>query len=123
MIMLTIEYDITACIERGIEQDYGTDIVVLLSILKAEIETDDILEDLETRRTKRERDDDRDREPFTRPRPEERFQETVTWFLQHFSEEPLSGQPRHHSREEYLSTLERLFPSLEELPVLYPLVS
>ena len=98
MIMLTIEYDITLCIERGIEQDYGADIVTLLSILKAEIETDDILEDLETRGKKRDRAYDKDREPFTRPRPEERFQETITWFLQRFAEEPLSQQPVQRSR-------------------------
>ena len=123
MLMLTIEYDITACIERGIEQDYGADIVALLSILKAEIETDDILEDLETRGTKRDRASDKDREPFTRPRPEERFQETITWFLQCFAEEPLSQQLIQRSREEYLSTLERLFQRWSELPVLSPLVS
>ena len=123
MLMLTIEYDITACIERGIEQDYGADIVMLLSILTAEIETDDIQERLEHRRTKREREEDRDREPFTCPRPEERFQETITWFLQRFAEEPLSKQPVQRSREEYLSTLERLFQRWKELPVLFPLVS
>ncbi|MGH2496518.1 MAG: hypothetical protein ACRDIV_17610 [Ktedonobacteraceae bacterium] len=126
MIMLAIESIITDCIERGIEQDYGADIAALLSILKAEIETDDVLEDLEAlenRCAKRDRDDTRDREPFTRPRPEERFQQTIPWFLQSFAEEPLSKQPVQRSRDDYQSILERLFQCWKELPVIHPLVS
>ncbi len=123
MLMLSIESCIVDCVERNIEQDYGADIAVLLGILKAEVETDDILEDLENRYKKRGRDDDESRQPFTRPTPEQRFQETIAWFTQSFTEKPFSKQPVQGSHEEYEETLQRLYQRWEQMPVVSSLVS
>lgn len=117
-LMLDIEWMIVACVERAIEQQHGADIAALLGILKAEIETDDVLEDLE----KRHPDRGEGREPFTRLSPEEHIQETVTWFVQSFKEEMVSGPPARFSEAQYLETLHDLYRRWDRLPVVRPLV-
>lgn len=116
--MIQVEWEIVACVERGIEERYGADIAALLGILRAEIGTDDILEELE----KRHPDRGEGHKPFTRPTPDQRFQETVTWFVQSFKEEPVSGAPVRFSEMQYLETLHDLYRRWDRLPVVSPLV-
>ncbi len=106
------------CVERDLEQQHGADIAALLGILRAEIETDDILEGLE----KRHPDRSERHKPFTRPTPDQRFQDTVAWFVQSFKEEPVSGIPIRFSGVQYLETLHNLYQRWYRLPVVYPLV-
>ena len=117
-IMLDVERQTVACVERDIEAQYGADIAALLGILKAEIGTDDILEDLEKRHPSR----SERHKPFTRPAPDQRFQETVKWFVQGFTHEPVLGNPMCCSQEEYLETLHALYQRWDRLSVVHPLV-
>jgi len=116
--MIEVEWQMVACVERDIEGQYGADIAALLGILKAEIGTDDILEDLEKRHPSR----SERHKPFTRPTPDQRFHETVEWFVQGFTHEPVSGNPIRCSQEEYLETLHALYQRWDRLPVVHPLV-
>jgi hypothetical protein len=116
--MIQVEWEIVASVERGIEERYGADIAALLGILREEIGTDDILEELE----KRHPDRGEGHKPFTRPTPDQRFQEMVAWFVQSFKEEPVSGNPVRFSEARYLETLHDLYRRWDRLPVVSPLV-
>ena len=114
-IMLMIEWRVYDCLERGIEQLYGTDIVVLLAILSAEIECDDVQEELENEHPS-EREGGK---PFTRPMPEIVIDDTIAWFFQSFCSDPLSTT---RSQESCRELLVRLHQQWDHLPITHPLV-
>lgn len=115
MAMLGIECGIVACVERGVEKEYGPDIACLLSIIWERITDDGILENLEKRYLRH----DTQHPPCVRPTPQERFQETVIWFIERYApnkEDPLQR------REHYLNILREVYDRFEQLPVTNPLV-
>ncbi|MBA2679682.1 MAG: hypothetical protein H0U76_14945 [Ktedonobacteraceae bacterium] len=112
--LFDIEWAIYNSIERGLEE-YGADVTALLSILHAEIRYDDLMEEVA-----REFSDARN--PYVRPPKEQRFDETITWFLKSFTEEPLSGRPITESYHDCREQLQRLHRDWEQLPITHPLV-
>lgn len=110
-IMICIESNICAVIQRGIESQYGMDITAMLGILSEEITHDDILE-------KSDKKHPREREgciPFVRTPIEERFEQVLNW-MEHFSATPVLP-------DDLNTTLHQLYEKWESMPIINPLVS
>ncbi len=111
-IMLIIEWRLYQSIEKGIEHTYGTDIVVMLAILMAEIEYDTVQEQLEKVHLSL----SEGCTPFKRASPEHVIDGTIAWFFNSFRDKPSATRSQESCRE----LLQQLFQQWDQLPITHP---
>jgi hypothetical protein len=111
-IMLDVERVLYQSIEKGLESFYGADITILLSVLVAEIGSDETIERLAREHPESESAQHQLR--FHPPR-QERFAQVQRWCAS-------SDAPSPGIWEETLPLIQRLCAEWDALPVISPLV-
>jgi hypothetical protein len=121
-----IEQYLYEVVERGIEQQNGEGITVMLAIAREEIETDDLLELLEKQHPKQaatEKSQQIILQLILRPEPQQRMQEIVAWFVEHHMQEASTLDEVGNRQRDYLERLKQLYEQWEQPPIVHPLVS
>lgn len=120
-----IEQSLYEVVERGIEQQDGEAITVILAIAREQIETDDLLEQLEKQHPKQAASEKSHQiiiQLILRPEPQQRIQEIVAWFVEHHMQETSTPDEMENRQRDYLERLKQLYERWEQLPIVHPLV-
>jgi hypothetical protein len=121
-----IEQYLYEVVERGIEQQYGEGMTIMLAIARMEIETDDLLELLEKQHPKQAiagQSPQTILQQILRPEPQQRMQEIVAWFVEYHIQEASTSDEVENRQRNYLEKLKQLYARWEQLPIVHPLVS
>jgi hypothetical protein len=118
-----IEQCLSDVVERGIEQQYGEGITVMLAIAREKIETDNLLEHLERQQLASKEAIGQPHQPILRPEPQQRLQEITAWFVKHHTQEARTPDEVQARQRKYLETLEQLYARWDHLPIMYLLGS